>query len=357
MGREASSLVRSGLRALIVNNFDIGNVANQTALPAITQRLTNRTSEPYIYLRSDSSSPIDISRSSRPRDYTTAIEVVTRADTNEGGPRQRDEIADEVVRILDRTPPVIRGFCVSISVVDEVSMLDNIEEESGTFFKATIFVVTRVVAEASGVIAPGTNPVQDPIFGFQGFMFTPTQNRIELHDAGMIVPNAVYPSNNNGFDFVSVDYTSTGEGVLDAGVLTVGAEDVPSISSVITYESEADNTDIRTNTANTFFIRIMSLRAGVLDGTSLDVASLNSDVIYGTVDPNGTEISYTGTLGQRGYIAYDAALPDLTAITQQRSFGSNLLPLFTRSVSDGYKIYIQNTPLQFQTTIFAILAT
>ena len=53
MAREISHLVRSAIRAQVVNGFDLGNVTGLTANPTFTQRLTHRTLEPYVYFQSE----------------------------------------------------------------------------------------------------------------------------------------------------------------------------------------------------------------------------------------------------------------------------------------------------------------
>ncbi len=358
--REISSRVRNAIRAQVVNNFDVGQVTSPPPDWDISSRSVNRLTaqleRPFLFFESEGSIPVEVSKAERPRDYTTLIKIEDSYATNSGDTRRIDSITDEVIRYLDRQVPAIIGFNAYIQTVESIFKMPAFERNNRTYYKTIITVMTR--AEESTDAGGGTGPVQGPIFGFQNFMFQPNGNRIEFHDTGSIVPNTIYPSNNNGFDFVSAAYSLTPgtNGTLDMGSVAVGPQDNVSIESSLIYENETDITITETLTATTAFPRIRSLRAGVLDSTSIDITTLNSDIQFGTISPDGVTVSFTATPGQRGYIVYDANEPDLTEINQQ-GFSINILDQFTRSVSNGYKIYIQDNPFLFSNTLTATLAT
>ena len=337
--RDLSHIIRSGMRTRLVNNFDRGAVGLST-LPAIQERITARTTEPYIYLRSESTLEIDKTKDGVPREYATLIEVVTSYPTGQGGPRLRDLIADQVTDILTREEMDYPGVNVYIQTIDSTASF-TYDTENKTFFKTNITVLTRAIEEE---VAAGNLPVQLPVYTPTAFMFTPTMNRIELFDTGRIVPQATYPSNNNGYNFDSVTYTlggTSGGTISTAGVVTVDGDDEVSIVSEIEYQSITDNTDLQTLTATTNFSRIRSVRYGVISTTTVDLTTLTSDVQYGTISPVGVEANFVLDQGERAYIAYDADEADLIGINQL-GFAVDISNQFTMTTANGFKVYTQN---------------
>ena len=349
--REGAALIRSGLRSLLVNNFNTGNVVGLTSPPTFTQSVVRTTQEPYVYLRSESSLPSDINKAERPRDYITQIEVVTGFDTNEGGPRQRDEIVDEVVRILDRELPAISRFNVYISIVEDVNKLDLIHEENRVFFKGIVTVMTRAHEDAD---ARANEPVATPdfVFSMNPFVYAPTLNRIELSDTGTITPATTY-LNSNGFRFLSTAFRLTAGSTATTnpdGTISVGATDELSVIVDIVFENISDVTDVRTLTTTTSFPRIRSLRTGLVQSPPADVTVLSADIVFGVIAPAGREVVFGGTPGDRAYIAYADTEPALRTIIQQ-GLNHDIIDEFTVTTSNGYRIYTLDHPFLYTNTL------
>ena len=356
-------LVRSGIRADVVNNFDLGNTHGLTAVPEITQHKNYDTTEPFIHIRSESSIEIDNTKEVDSREYATVLECVTSFDAELGGPHITDLMANEAVRIATTTLPTISGGTAYIQTVD--STADNsFIRDSRVYYQKNITILTRVTTPVAGSSSGGTTPtnvpVQAPIYLFRGFDFVPTMNRIELHDTGTIDPATTYSSSNNGYDFTTATYTlSAGsDGVVGSdGTVAVGATDEISIVSNLNYELASDNTTTETLTATTVFPRIKSVRFGTITGSTIgDVTNLtpfrtNGNTIdYGTVAPVGEVLSITVDAGERAYIIYDDNEADLVQIVQA-GFNNNIISDFTMTTSNGYKIYILDNPFVFANTL------
>ena len=242
-GRSLDYRVRSGIRADVVNNFDVGGVAGLSQAPTFTQRKRYDTLEPFCYFRSVNSLELDKTKDTATRDYATVIEVVTSFDSEIGGPHLTDGIADEIVRIVTTTLPTVSGADVYIQTVESVLSAEFIREDK-VYFQKNITVLTRA-ANITGTATTTDRPVQDPIFMFDGWTNNPTMNRLELHDSGRILPATTYASDNNGYDFVSVTYSLAqgSGGTAGAGsVVTVNETESVSIVSNIVYELESGTT-------------------------------------------------------------------------------------------------------------------
>ena len=343
MAREISHLVRSAIQSQVENGFDLGNVTGLSARPHFTQRLTHRTPEPYVFFQSEQSFRIDETKSEVTREYITLIVVRISYDLNKGGPSVCDFLTDEVIRIIEREPPTINGFNPYIQVIEDV-VKSVFEIESKSYFQANIAVNTRVIEDLT---AQGNLPVQAPAFGFTGFTNAPTMNRIELFDTGRIVPTINYP-NNNGFDFDEAVFALApgSDGTINLGVVSVDGDDNVSMTSTLSYTSQADSTVTHDLTATTNFPRIRSVRYGVIPTATIDLSTLTSDLRYGTISPVGLEANFVLERGERAYIAFDANEADLIGINQL-GFSVDISNQFTMTTQNGFKLYIQDDAWQY----------
>ena len=367
MGREIKHLVRAGIQAQVVNDFRLNQITGLASLPTFTQRLTHRTVEPYVHFRSESSLKLEFTKASATREYATIVEIRDSYTTGTGGPHIVDQIADEVVAILDREPPAIVNNNAYLQVIDSVRSF-KFEKENKTYFQTNITVLTRVQPGEVSIIPGQTLPVQVPQYTYAGFEFMPTSAlRIEDHDAGTITGAEMYPSNNNGYDFTGVVYSAIpgSDGSLADRVYTVEEnDDTLGIVSNISYENEVDSTITETLTATTNWNRIRSLRYGTVAPTTGNTLVLTDDnsgnygvrnlpvwntgsrtLDFGRVSPVH-QFTINVVAGETTYFLFDSGQDDLTEIRQHILGGNiDITARFTGPLIVGdYKLYYDSQP-------------
>ena len=97
--RSGHDEIRAAYADRICNRFDFRNVADLTENPTVTQNPTRFTTEPYIYIYSDSQFEDDVTFDDTPYTYKLMVEVNVRYGSTNGGQRQADEILDQVIDI------------------------------------------------------------------------------------------------------------------------------------------------------------------------------------------------------------------------------------------------------------------
>ena len=357
-----SERVRAGIRANVINEFDITEVPNLpmdwTASSQLVFRVPTLFKEPYVLFRSTSAYRVDPTKTEVSRDYVTTIEIVDRYETDLGDSRRADALANQVLSLVDRVRPTVAGANVYLQTADRINSFEFTEQNS-RFFKIIINVTTRVEElEATG-LEPGAGMLnQEPTFILSDFTFTPTNNRIELFDAGDITGALVYPNTPDfGFDNAVYSLAAGSDGVLTDGVVAVDGDDLVSINSILNYTSSDNPLVMQAVNSVTTFPRIRSFRQGVTTGSSItnvqDLVGFDAgrnEVRYGTVSPVGQFISWNLLAGERPYLMFDENEPDLVAIRQE-GLEVQLITNFTQTTLDGFKIYILNIPFQLPNTL------
>ena len=354
--RSGTDEIRASITQHIKDNFNYRNVNGLTEVPPIRQNPTRQTQEPYVFVYSANQIETDVTKDEVSFEYQINVEVCTRFDTQQGGPRQADRILDEVVRIIRTTNnyPTVNGYDIYIITTGNIVPLE-FNEEGAKYYK--VIIPFYISASASGSTSQ-LQPQQSPIFAYSGFDFTPTSREVERWDSGLITPQAIYDSNNNGWDFVSSAYavSAGAEGVLTSGVYTVSVDDsVLSIDSILNYSLETDATTTTSLNDTTPFPRIDSIRYGGIPGDSGQQPTFTDDtsatyglrnlgnwnVDYGVTDPNGVRITLSGNIGDYGYIVIQST-ETLSAIRDELL--TDNLANFDVTVVGNYKTYVAKTP-------------
>ena len=343
-------------------DFNHTGISGLSQDPLIIQdRPLNSVLEPYVYIIEQDTLEVQKTKNSSSTDYFIVAQVVVRTTQSEDGNTIRDGIMDEITRIIDTNEDNYiqidsQGYNVYIQNVDEIVIPDPYDEDGATYFQANMVLQFR----ADFIGLPSTrDPIQAPIYSFADFTFSPTNNRVEVSDAGTITGAATYASGNQGWNFNTVTYAliSGGQGTLATNVLTVGATDSPlGLVSTINYQFASDNTITTSLTATTNFRRIRSLRFGSTTNTSFSAAELanlsnfqgtNRTFRYGVENPSGQQISLEGNAGERFYIIFDNT-HTINTITDV--LGGNNRGAFTLTTVNGYSILLQTNPLVFNTS-------
>ena len=340
--RSGGDEVRRAVFQRINSRFDYSRVSGLSEKPPITQNVTRRTLEPYIYIFSVREREVDQQKGSTPKEYYIYVEICTSYRSFGGGQREVNRMIDEVTRALgDGTYPDITnaGYSIYNLTIGDVEEF-QFKERGKNYYKARIPVLIR----AEFVELPqDINPVQSLIYQFSGFAHTPTNNKIEQYDSGAITFNETYPSNNNGWDFTSVSYAVApgAQGSLADRVYTIGSSDETlGVTGQLSYEFGTD-TDVTTTINDTqSFSRIKSLRFGSSTAETFTVNDLQNlssfNIQYGTDNPSGVDITITPNVNEYPYIIFD----DQYSITEIKgTLGLNEISAFTRSDVGGYTIY------------------
>ena len=210
--RLATSYLKTGIIRRLRSEFNATRVPGITEIPSIVQdRIIDSLPYPIIYVDISSVDEIDVTKTGSGYEYIATINVLVKTTQNEDGKRLRDAISDEVVNILDcPTDQYINleddGFSVYVQTVESPSPIAPLNAYGSTFWNSEIDIRFR----ASFVGTPEARiPIQQAIYTYEGFTFEPTGNRVELYDSGDIVGASVYPSNNNGWNWIAVTYSTT----------------------------------------------------------------------------------------------------------------------------------------------------
>lgn len=361
--RNASGAIKTALVRKLRADFDVNNVMDLAQIPLIIQdRPLNSIDEPYIYLYEQNSSEVDRTYDESSTEYDIIAQVVTRVAQNDDSSQLRDDIVQEVVRIIDTNSSgyinlETMGFNVYLQNVNGVAELPKYEERGGTYFQANITITLR----ADFVGLPTTiMPTEASSYSFTNFTFTPnnTDKNIEFGDAGTITGATTY-RNQLPWNFESVSYAqiSGGDGALTDNVYTVESADATlGLNATINFTFHTDSSVTTSITNTDQFNRIRSLRYGAINQSSISQSDLanfslfqgtNKTFDFGNVNPTGDAVELSGAAGERFYFIIDAN----HSITSIRNFlGLNVIEAFSQTTVNGYKIYLQNNPLVYTTT-------
>ena len=363
--RDATSVLKTGIVRKILAEFNVSNVDGVNTIPTTIQvRPQPFTEAPYIYINKVRSNETDKTKTSASRDYQVSILVVTESAHNQSTEKTRDQIAAEVVRILDTTQDgyidlLLDGFNIYTQNA-ETGETDTNETQAGiTQFGYSIdaeFTIDFVG------LPENTNPVQNPSFAFSLFSFPPQNNQIERYDSGVITPSTTYPSNNNGWNFIDASYSiSPGAGgtFANGDYDVTNAADPVSLDSSLRYEFIDDTSTTTTLSATTSFERIDSIRYGAITPQTVGILPTLADdlsatyglrllsnwnIEYGTVRPHNETITITGNSNQYVYIIIDHGV----TLTQVRNtIGQNVIAQFNVQTIGDYKIYLNTNPIVF----------
>ena len=256
--RSAADEVRAAVAEAIRTNIDYRNVRGLTENPTVTQNPTRQTQEPYIYVYSVGQNEIDSTKDNTPFEYELAIEVVVRYTSYRGGQRQAQELVNEVLQYVrgknsSEYPDLSAyGFNVYNTTSGDTTYPTDRTRGANYYRAVTPLYVT---ASWTGTVAQ-IQPVQSPIFAYNGFAYTPQGISIERYDAGNIVPAQTYPSPNNGwvFDTVSYSLPASAEGVYDGTDYTLTSTNEPvAIDSTINYKRDNGSSTTHVVTTETTF--------------------------------------------------------------------------------------------------------
>lgn len=344
----------------LITGIDANPIVAQSPVPA-------HVSEPYIYIRSEDSIESFITKGSSSRLYTILAEVVIKASgvASGAGVQTRDDIVNEIVAIFDVNTEeyiVVPEFNNYIQNVSVLTMLPAFIERGGTYHKSVVEL--SFTMSFTGEARTAT-PFQNPVYAYDGFEFAPSRDNIELYDLGSITGANTYSTPNNGWTFDSATYAlaAGSDGTIVDRVVTVAIDDANvDIESTLTYTRLDSDNQVLTRTTD--FNRIRSLRYGVLASTArpeftddvavdLGLQSLNQwdegnrHLMFNTVNPRGTEVSFEGNAGEFVYFVFDAneSITNITNIAA--GIEESIIANFTTSMVGGYEIYTMRRPLSF----------
>ena len=366
--RSAADEIRAAVAEAIRTNIDYRNVRGLTENPTVTQNPTRQTQEPYIYVYSVGQNEIDSTKDNTPFEYELAIEVVIRYTSYRGGQRQAQELVNEVLQYVrgknsSEYPDLSAyGFNVYNTTSGDTTYPTDRTRGANYYRAVTPLYVT---ASWTGTVAQ-IQPVQSPIFAYNGFAYTPQGISIERYDAGNIVPAQTYPSPNNGWSFNTVAYTlpASAEGVYDGTDYTVSATNEPlAIDSTINYELVTDDTITTTLAATSSWNRIDSIRYGSIDAQAGSQPTFPDDdsptyglrllsnwnVDYGVTDPQNVTVTFTGNDGQYEYIVVNQSV---TLAGIRDNLGTNNIANFDVVTDGQYRYYVSKTPILFDNSSF-----
>lgn len=342
--RTATDLIRRAMFTTLRSSFEHQHVRGLTQDPTFTQNPQRSTPEPYIYMHSIGEVEVDHTFENASLEYQLRVEAVVRYRSLRGGEAQAQEIISECKRILrtfNTYPSLVDdGYYIYKTTTGDTTTL-NFKEKGANYVK--VVMPLFVTARFSG-LPQSRQPVQLAMFTYQAFMFPPTgtDRVLEFQDMGEIIgaPVENYPR-SNGWRPTAVRYSldPTSDGTITGSTITVASGDSNiRIVTDIDYEFISDTSITTTLEVTDLFTRERSLRIGVISTTAPDVSVINTDILHGTLSPDGYDATWNVGADQRPYIAYDASRNNLTSI-DQIGFAAELLPLFTRTTSNGFTIY------------------
>ena len=363
-----ASEIRRGIYLKVRDEFNFNNVIGLSSLPPITQRATHRLEDPFIYIWSESQLETNKTKEDESYQYAVRIEVSTKANSNQGGQQQSDQMAAEIYRIFDVPtsdyPDVTdKGYRIYIIEFDETASFVE-EVRGGTYFRKVI----TILVTAKFVGFDGTDiPVQLTSYNYNNWMYPPTVFDLERYDSGTIIPLTNYPNLSSGWNFVDSAFTigAGAQGTFTNDIYTLGSDDDPvALSSTLNYTRDTDNYALM---ATTQWNRIGSLRFGVIESNSQPVftddtaastgirelsnfQSSDDTIRFGTQNPIGETITFDGVEGQWMYIIIDKSQANLTGLID--SFNEDNLNFFENPVVVGeYKVYVQKRALSYTNTL------
>ena len=262
-----ASEIRRGIYLKVRDEFNFNNVIGLSSLPPITQRATHRLEDPFIYIWSESQLEVNKTKEDESYQYAVRVEVSTKANSNQGGQQQSDQMAAEIYRIFDvptsQYPDITdKGYRIYIIEFDETASFVE-EVRGGTYFRK----VMTILVTAKFVGFDGTDiPVQLTSYNYNNWMYTPTTLDLERYDNGTIIPLTTYPNLSSGWNFVDSAFTivTGAQGTFTNNIYTLGSDDDPvALSSTLNYERQfPGGTLVRVTTGSEVFID----NSGVLNG-------------------------------------------------------------------------------------------
>ena len=374
--RDGAAVLKTAIVRRLNSDFQHGRVPGITETPDVLQvRPRPLQGYPYIYVASITDTEVNKTLSGlSSREYLIHIQVVTRSRHTGTQEATREAIVDEIVRILDADTDdyldlTNDGYNNYIQNVDTINRVSR-EVGGSTFFIADMEL--SFVMDFIGL--PQTRqPIQQALYTYAGFEFTPTGDRIEMWDSGTITGAASYSSNNNGWDFTSATYALTGgsQGSLSGNVLTVDGDDSPlGLTASLNYEFNTDTSVTTTLTDTDNWTRIRSIRYGVVPndsaftddeatGTGLRDLSqwggTNQTFDFGATNPNGLTFEFDRTPGDFMYIVMDSSFT-LSTI-RESIFNADILNQFNTYVVGGYRVYIFNRGSSYTDTLTLTFST
>ena len=363
-----ASEIRRGIYLKVRDEFNFNNVIGLSSLPPITQRATHRLEDPFIYIWSESQLEVNKTKDDESYQYAVRVEVSTKANSNQGGQQQSDQMAAEIYRIFDvptsEYPDITdKGYDIYIVEFDETASFVE-EVRGGTYFRKvmTILVTARFVG------FDGTDiPVQLTDYTYNNWMYPPTVFNIERYDTGSIIPQTAYSNLPSGWEFVNSAFSigAGAQGTFANNIYTLGIDDDPvALSSTLNYTRNTENYALM---ATTEWNRIGSLRFGVIASNSQPVftddtatstgirelsnfQSSDDTIRFGTQNPVGETITFNGVEGQWMYMIIDGSQANLNGLID--AFNEDNLNFFEDPVVVGeYKVYVQKRPLSYTNTL------
>ena len=322
-----ASEIRRGVYLKVRDEFNFNNVIGLSSLPPITQRATHKLEDPFIYIWSESQLEVNKTKEDESYQYAVRIEVSTKANSNQGGQQQSDQMAAEIYRIFDVPTsqyPDITDKGYRIYIIEFAETASFVEEvRGGTYFRKVI----TILVTAKFVGFDGTDiPVQLTNYNYNNWMYTPTVFDLERYDSGTIIPVTTYPSTGS-WNFVDSSFTigAGAGGTFTNDIYTLGSEDAPvALSSTLNYTRPSNAGRIATNVlpegagsiynnGNTpgswYFANEAGVALNIPDGTEWASAGIELDAIVGNFSmttivagdtlrltlPNGSYIEWIAT--------------------------------------------------------------
>ena len=235
-----ASEIRRGIYLKVRDEFNFNNVVGLSSLPPITQRATHRLEDPFIYIWSESQLEVNKTKEDESYQYAVRVEVSTKANSNQGGQQQSDQMAAEIYRIFDVPTseyPDITDKGYRIYIIEFAETASFVEEvRGGTYFRK----VMTILVTAKFVGFDGTDiPVQLTDYNYNNWMYPPTVFDLERYDTGSIIPLTNYPNLSSGWNFVDSAFTigAGAQGTFTNDIYTLGSDDDPvALSSTLNYE-------------------------------------------------------------------------------------------------------------------------
>ena len=347
--RDLTPVILSYFCETLTDGISTDTIDGISTLPWITRQITGQETYPYINVRSGIISDASLYKSDTTKRYNIEIQIIGNTS-----PRQVNQIANEIIRLIDVAPADLPTL-----VNDGVDLTRIVLQQGGAVEEQlpsrTAFIKTIILDVDADFIGLPTSrqPAQSPIYTFTGFEFAPESGLIELYDSGTVTGATTYPTPNNGWDFVSTTYNPQSP-------ISIGETGDTTLAATINYRFATEPTLTTTlSPPPATFRRIRSVRTGTTSATAFTDNNLattglrnfaNFNVDYGRTRPVQDGLEISGTAGERIYIIYSAVSPQLNAIINIHQLGGNNLSLFTRTVVGGYQIYLQNRPLSYDST-------
>lgn len=333
----------------------------------IIERPLPFTPEPYIYISDPTSLEIDVTKDGSSSDHSIMVEVLVKRQHNLTGEETLDAIVDEISRVIDvNTSDYLDLSANNFSVyVQTITNTDKFvfEERGATYYKAIVTIKFEIVF-TGGIVT--FRPVQAPIYNFNGFLFSPRSNRIELHDSGTITGVTTYNSPNNGFTFESAAYSlaAGSDGDITGNIVTVDSDDANiDIISMLTYSMTGQDDEVLT--ATTEFDRVVSTRYGAVSTITNNPPVFTDDsaaiyglrnlseweqgerrVVFGRNNGRGT-YTFNANQGEYVYFIFDANQPNINIINIAAGIEEDITANFSVATVGAYKVYIQRRALSF----------